>query len=108
MDDVISSPIIVYIPAIGCADWEFEVQVKHGLSVCVDRDVELFITQTSGMAVCFVIVSIEALGSNSDSVDGRFILLGVRVKFFNIGIERLSPVTYVSARFGRQVMAEKS
>lgn len=92
MDDNIGGPIIVYIPTIGCADWELEVQVQHGLSVSVDRGIKFAITETSGMAVCFVIVSIEALRSHSDGINRRFILFSVSVEFLDIGIERLSPV----------------
>lgn len=91
MDDVIGSSIVVYIPTISCADWEFEAQVEHGLSVFVDRAVKLIIAETSGMAVCFVVVSIEALRPHSDSINGGFILFGVCVKFLDVDIERLSP-----------------
>lgn len=91
MDYVIGSPIIVYIPAIGCANWEFEAEVEHGSSVSVDRGVKLVIAEARGMTVCFVVVSIETLRSHSDSINRRFILFSVCVKFLYVGIERLSP-----------------
>ena len=69
LHDVIGSPIIIYIPTIGCADRELEIQVEHGLSVIVDRAVELFITETSSMAVRLVVVSVKTLRSYSDSIN---------------------------------------
>ena len=92
MDDVVGGTVIVHIPTIGCADWELEVQVEHGLGVIIDRTIKLVITQTGGMPVCLVIVAIKAFGSNSDRIDSRFILFGIRMELLNVGIKRFRPV----------------
>ena len=92
MDDAIGGSVIVHIPTVGCADWELKVQVEHGLGVIIDRAIKLIITQTGGMPVCLVIVTIKALGSNSDRIDSRFILFGVRMELLDVGIKRFRPV----------------
>ena len=83
---------MVYIPTISCADWKLEIRADHGPSIIIDRGVQVIITETSGMAVCLVVVSVEALRHHSDSINCRFVLFGVRMKLLDVGVERFSPV----------------